>query len=66
MSIKDPTAELTGVVKGQKVHNFLGATKIKDHMNKIEVETVYNPGSSYLKSISNVLWKSNEQRKDDI
>lgn len=53
--LKDPIAEISGLISGDRIQNFIGQTTIKDHINKIEVEIVYNPRTpqGYFKSISN-------------
>ena len=43
LSFKDPVCEMSGIVAGDKILNFSGKSIIKDHMNKMEVEIIYNP-----------------------
>jgi hypothetical protein len=42
ISIKDPGAEISGITYGEKVHQFVGALTIIDHINKLEVICTYN------------------------
>ncbi len=62
--LKDPIAEITGLISGERIQNFSGQTTIKDHINKIEAEIVYNPkvAQGYLKKISN-WWAGSTQDK---
>jgi hypothetical protein len=59
--VKDGTVEISGLAQGPKVHNFLGVSVIKDHINMLEAEITYNPKSSrggMLSSIKGKLWGS--------
>ncbi len=43
LSYKDPNVELSGFVQGEKVNNWVDSLIIKDHINRMTSEVVYNP-----------------------
>lgn len=43
ITIKEPIAEIAGLLKGEKVYNYVGKMIVKDYINKITVEVCYNP-----------------------
>ena len=67
--MKDPSFEISGLTMGDKVHNILGNAIVKDHINMIEAEIVYNPPqevpSGLFGSISNKIFGA-KQTTDTI
>jgi hypothetical protein len=67
ITIKDPSAEISGLTMGDRVHNVVGVLTVTDHINKLEATATYNPkvenGGGMLKSFKNKLFKkrSSEQ-----
>lgn len=58
--MKDPELEISGMTIGERVHNFIGNAIIKDHVNMIDAEIVYNPpqetSSGLFGAISSKIW----------
>lgn len=66
ISVKDPTIELSGLTYGDRVHNYVGVSKITDHINRIEAEIIYNPKASdsgYFKSFKSKLWGGSSSKE---
>jgi hypothetical protein len=59
LSVKDVNIGISGLAQGPRLHNFVGTAIIKDHINMLEAEIIYNPKASkngMLSSIKGKLW----------
>lgn len=69
LSIKDPMMEVTGMAYGERVHSYIGQAIIRDHINMIEAEIIYNPEKpkSYFSSFkSKIVGSGNKLPTDSI
>jgi len=65
ISVKEPVADVYGVLSGEKIYNYIGTLTIKDHINKIEVEIVYNPKQGLLSGLKSKIGGSSSRGKTD-
>jgi len=65
ISIADPTVEVSGLTYGDRIHNYVGVTRITDKINKMEVEVIYNPGKTkgLMKSFKNKFFGSSQPKE---